>query len=61
MAANQSAFGQFGLGEFAPSRMFRKHGGIKKAEATTGRRPPPSAPAAQPAAAATAPKGEKKK
>ena len=48
------------LGEFAPSRMFRKHGGIKKAEATTGRAPAPSAPAAAPAEAAGAPKGAKK-
>lgn len=35
------------LGEFAPSRIFKKHGGIKKAEA-------PGAPAAAPAAAAPA-------
>ena len=49
------------LGEFSPSRMFRKHGGVKKAEATTGRAPAPSAPAAAPAAAAAAArKGGKK-
>jgi len=33
------------LGEFAHTRVFRKHGGVKKAETTTG------APAAAPAAA----------
>ena len=38
------------LGEFAPTRVFRKHGGVKKAEA--GR---PGAPAAAPAPAAGAP------
>ena len=48
------------LGEFSPSRMFRKHGGVKKAEATTGRAPAPSAPAAAAPAAAAAPKGGKK-
>ena len=38
------------LGEFAPTRIFRKHGGVKKAEATTtGRAPAAAAPA--PAAA----------
>ncbi len=36
------------LGEFAPTRTFRKHGGVKKAE-TTG---PGGAPAAAPAPAA---------
>ena len=30
------------LGEFSPTRVFRKHGGVKKAEAATGA--PPSAP-----------------
>ncbi len=39
------------LGEFAPTRIFRKHGGVKKAE-TTG---PGGAPPAAPAAAAAAP------
>ena len=39
------------LGEFAPSRIFRKHGGVKKAEATTGGAPAPAAAAAAPAAA----------
>ena len=38
------------LGEFAPSRIFKKHGGIKKAEAATG--------SAAPAAAAPAPKAK---
>lgn len=38
------------LGEFAPSRIFKKHGGIKKAEAATG--------GAAPAAAAPAPKAK---
>ena len=39
------------LGEFAPSRIFRKHGGVKKAEATRGGAPVPAAaaPAAAPA------------
>ena len=39
------------LGEFAPTRIFRKHGGVKKAEATTGGGPAPAAaaPAAAPA------------
>jgi len=36
------------LGEFAPTRVFRKHGGVKKAEA------PGAAPAAAPAAAGKA-------
>jgi len=35
------------LGEFAPTRVFRKHGGVRKAEDTRG-----GAPAAAPAAAA---------
>ena len=39
------------LGEFAPTRIFRKHGGVKKAEATTGGAPAPAAAAAAPAAA----------
>lgn len=43
------------LGEFSPTRTFRKHGGIKKAEATTGRAPAPAA-----AAPAAAKPGEKK-
>ncbi len=35
------------LGEFSPSRMFRKHGGVKKAEAgRPGAPAPPAAPAA---------------
>ena len=36
------------LGEFAPSRIFRKHGGVKKAEASGpgGSAPPPAAPVA---------------
>ena len=46
------------LGEFAPTRIFRKHGGVKKAEATTRGAPPPAA--AAPAAAAPAKKDEKK-
>ena len=41
------------LGEFAPTRIFRKHGGVRKAEATTGAAP---APAAAPAAAKPAEK-----
>ncbi len=40
------------LGEFAPSRVFRKHGGVKKAE-TTG-------PGAAPAAATPAPAADAK-
>ncbi len=44
------------LGEFSPSRMFRKHGGVKKAEAG---RPGAPAPAAS-APAAPAAKEEKK-
>ena len=36
------------LGEFSPTRIFRKHGGVKKAEATTG----PGSGGAAPAAAA---------
>ena len=46
------------LGEFAPTRIFRKHGGVKKAEATTGA---PAPAAAVPAAAAAAGKKEEKK
>ena len=42
------------LGEFSPTRVFRKHGGVKKAE-TTGPGGKPSAPAA-PAAPAPAAK-----
>ena len=43
------------LGEFAPTRIFKKHGGVKKAEA--GRPGAPGAPAAAaPAAAAPAEK-----
>ena len=34
------------LGEFSPTRVFRKHGGVKKAEATTGAAPAAPAPAA---------------
>ena len=41
------------LGEFAPTRVFRRHGGVKKEETTPG-----AAPAA---AAAPAPKAEEKK
>jgi len=41
------------LGEFAPTRVFRKHGGVKKAQATTG------APAPAVAAPAAAPAGKK--
>ena len=39
------------LGEFAPTRIFRKHGGVKKAEAKMGGAPAPAAaaPAAAPA------------
>ena len=39
------------LGEFAPTRIFRKHGGVKKAEAA-GPRGAPAPAAAAPAAAA---------
>ena len=46
------------LGEFAPTRIFRKHGGVRKAEATgPGGAPAPAAPAA---AAPAAAKAEKK-
>ena len=46
------------LGEFAPTRIFKKHGGVKKAEATgPGTRPAAAAPAA--AAPAAAPAGKK--
>ena len=38
------------LGEFAPSRIFKKHGGIKKAEAATGSGPAPAAAAPAPKA-----------
>ena len=34
------------LGEFSPTRTFRKHGGVKKAEATRGGAPAPAAAAA---------------
>ena len=34
------------LGEFSPTRVFRKHGGVKKAEATIGAAPAAPAPAA---------------
>ena len=37
------------LGEFAQTRVFRKHGGVKKAQAMTGA-PAPAAPPAAPAA-----------
>jgi len=37
------------LGEFSHTRLFRKHGGVRKAGATTGA-PAPAAPAAAPAA-----------
>lgn len=42
------------LGEFAYTRVFRKHGGVKKAKATTGA----PAPAAAAPAAASAEKGK---
>ena len=45
------------LGEFAPTRIFRKHGGVKKAEAMSGK--PGATPA--PAAAAPAPAAKEKK
>lgn len=39
------------LGEFAPTRIFKKHGGVKKAETTPGGAPAPAAAApAAPAA-----------
>ena len=47
------------LGEFAPTRVFRKHGGVKKAETTGpggGAAPAAAAPAAAPAAGAKATK-----
>ncbi len=47
------------LGEFAATRIFKKHGGVKKAETTTGGAPAPAAAAAAPAAAAPAAKGGK--
>ena len=37
------------LGEFSPTRIFRKHGGVKKADATTRGAPAAAAPAAAPA------------
>lgn len=40
------------LGEFAPSRIFRKHGGVKKAEAPGAGGGAPAAPAAAAPAAA---------
>ena len=33
------------LGEFSPSRIFKKHGGVKKAETTPGGAPAPAAAA----------------
>ena len=42
------------LGEFAPTRIFKKHGGVKKADATKGRSGAPAPAAAAPAAAAPA-------
>ena len=44
------------LGEFSPTRIFKKHGGVKKAETTPGGAPAPSA--AAPAAAPAAPAGK---
>ena len=44
------------LGEFSPTRVFKKHGGVKKAETTPG-----GAPAATPAVPAPAAKKEEKK
>jgi small subunit ribosomal protein S19 len=41
------------LGEFSPTRIFRKHGGVRKAEATRGGAPAPAA------AVAAAPAGKK--
>lgn len=46
------------LGEFAPSRIFKKHGGIKKAEAPTSGGGGGAPPAAAAAAAAPAAKGK---
>ena len=43
------------LGEFAPTRVFRKHGGVKKAETTPSGAPTPAA-APAPAAKETAKK-----
>ena len=40
------------LGEFAPTRIFKKHGGVKKADATKGRSGVPAPATAAPAAAA---------
>ena len=47
------------LGEFAPTRIFKKHGGVKKAEAAgpMGAKPAAATPAA--AAPAAAPAGKK--
>lgn len=39
------------LGEFAPTRIFKKHGGVKKAAAGAPRAAPAAAPAATPAPA----------
>ena len=48
------------LGEFAPTRIFRKHGGVKKAQTTgPGRAPAPAA--AAPAAPAAKEKAAEKK
>ena len=47
------------LGEFSPTRIFRKHGGVKKAEATGPGGAP--TPAAAPAAATPAAAGGKEK
>ena len=47
------------LGEFSPTRIFRKHGGVKKAEAAGGKSRAPAPAAAAPAAAA--PAGKEKK
>ena len=46
------------LGEFAPTRVFRKHGGVKKAETTTGGKPITPAPAAGVPAPAAKEKGK---
>ncbi len=45
------------LGEFAPTRIFRKHGGVRKAETTPSGAPAAAAPA--PAASAAKDKGSK--
>ena len=49
------------LGEFAPTRIFRKHGGVKKAEAAGRMGAKPGAPAPAAAAAPAAKKDEKEK